>query len=85
MLIDEGDIACRVNVCLHSRSFLLPTDWWKSDSSVKEEPQGNWRQNSNSRGAVVNSPSFSHSAPECPGELAYRLSRAQPRFQYETH
>ena len=38
-----------VNVCLHSRSFSLPADWRKSDSSVDGEPQGNWRRNSNSR------------------------------------
>ena len=34
------------NVCLHSRSFLLHTDWRKSDSSVDMEPQVNWRPNS---------------------------------------
>ena len=33
------------NVCLHSRSFLLHVDWWKSDSSVDEEPQENWGWN----------------------------------------
>ena len=77
--------ACRINVCLHSRSFLLPADWQKSDSSVKEEPQGNWRQNSNSRGTVVNFPSFPCPAPERPEELACRLPRGQPRFQYQAH
>ena len=33
--------ACRVNVCLHSRSFLLHVDWTKSDSLVDGEPHGN--------------------------------------------
>ena len=28
------------NVCLHSRSFPLRADWWKSDCSVDGEPQG---------------------------------------------
>ena len=31
------------NVCVHSHSFLLCADSQKSDSLVKEEPQGNWR------------------------------------------
>ena len=47
---------------VHSRSFLLRVDWRKSDSSVDGEPQGNWRWNSNSRGIVASSPSFSCSA-----------------------
>ena len=46
-------------VCLHSCSFLLHTDWRKSDSSVDMEPQVNCRPNSNSRDLVVSSPSFS--------------------------
>ena len=33
------------NVCLHSRSFPLRVDWWKSDSSVDGEPQLNWGWN----------------------------------------
>ena len=37
------------SVCLHSRSFLLCANWQKSDSSVKVEPQGNYRWNSNSK------------------------------------
>ena len=40
------------NVCLHLRSFLLRADWWKSDSSLDAEPQGNWSWNSNSREVV---------------------------------
>ena len=47
-----------VRVCLHSRSFSLPADWRKSDSSVDGEPQGNHRWNSNSRDVVASSPSF---------------------------
>ena len=47
------------NVCLHSCSFPLHTDWRKSDSSVDRKPQGNWRLNSNSRDLVASSPSFS--------------------------
>ena len=49
-------------VCLHSRQFPLHVDWRKSDSPVDGEPQGNWRQNSNSRDVVANSPFFSHPA-----------------------
>ena len=56
------------NVCLHSRSFPLCADWRKFDSSVDEEPQGNWRWNSNSRDVVSSSPSSfprrRQSAPE---------------------
>ena len=50
------------NVCIHSRSFPLRAGWRKSDSSVDGEPQGNWRQNSNSRDVVASSPSFSRPA-----------------------
>ena len=56
------------NVCLHSRSFPLRADWRKSDRSVDGEPQGNWRQNSNSRDVVP----FPVPPPERPGELAHR-------------
>ena len=46
MLIGRDDInnypwQMFFNVCVHSRSFLLRTDWRKSDSSVEGEPQGN--------------------------------------------
>ena len=58
-----GHVFC--NVCLHSRSFPLRTDWRKSDSSVEKEPQANWRRNSNSRD--VNASSSSR-----PGELPRR-------------
>ena len=57
------------NVCLHSHSFPLRADWRKSDRSVDGEPQGNWRQNSNSRDVVP----FPVRPPERPGELARRL------------
>ena len=45
--------------CAHSCLFQLCADWWKSDSSVNREQQGNWRHNSNSRDIVASSPSFS--------------------------
>ena len=86
MLIGGDDISndvitlgtCFFNVCLRSRSFPLHADWRKSDSSVNEAPQGNWRWNSNSRYVVASSPSFfrrTASAPPPPpsGELARRL------------
>ena len=57
------------NVCLHSRSFPLRADWRKPDRSVDGEPQGNWRQNSNSRDVVP----FPVPPPERPGELARKL------------
>ena len=41
------------NVCFHSPSFLLCADWQKSNSLVDREPQGKWRQNSNSRDIVA--------------------------------
>ena len=54
------------NVCFHSPSFLLCADCQKSNSLVDREPQGNWRQNSNSRDIVASSPSFSHPATRVP-------------------
>ena len=61
-------------VRLHSRSFLLRADWWKSDSLVDEEPQGNWRWNSNSSDIVaIALLPFPALPPECPGELARRI------------
>jgi len=41
------------NLFTNSRSCPLCTDWWKSDSSVDREPQGNSRWNSNSRDVVA--------------------------------
>ena len=49
MLIGGDDIsnevitlgACRVDVCLHSHSFPLSSDWRKYKSTVDGEPQGN--------------------------------------------
>ena len=74
MLIGGGDISNDVitlgayfhvflNVYLHSGSFPLRADWRKLDGSVDGEPQGNWKQNSNSRDVrvVASSPSFSRS------------------------
>ena len=66
MLISRDDISndvitlgtCCVNVCLHLHSFPLRANWLKSDSSVNREPQGNWKQNSNSRDIVASSPSY---------------------------
>ena len=51
---------CLFTLILHS--FLLRLDWWKCDSSVDGEPQGNWRWNSNSRDVFASSPSFSRPA-----------------------
>ena len=55
-----------LNVYLHSCSFPLRADWRKLDSSVDGEPQGNWKQNSNSRDVVTSSPSFSRSTDRAP-------------------
>ena len=67
MLIGGDDISndvntlgtcCHVffNVCLHSRSFPLPDDWRKSDSTVDRD----------SRNVVASSPSFSQPAARAP-------------------
>ena len=64
-----------LNVCLHSRSFPLRADWRKLDSSVDGEPQGNWKQNSNSRDVVTSSPSFSRST-----DRALRRTFSQARI-----
>ena len=74
MLIRGDDISKDVssifhmffNVCLHSRSFPLHSDWRKSDSSVDGVPQGNWRRNSSSRDMVASAPSFSCPTPRVP-------------------
>ena len=47
---------CLFTLILHS--FLLRLDWWKCDSSVDGEPQGNWRWNSNSRDVFASSVFF---------------------------
>ena len=52
-----------------SLQALLPTDWWKSDSSVDGKPQGNCRQNSNSRDVVASPPPFRAPPPEQPRGL----------------
>ena len=64
-----------LNVCLHSRSFPLRADWRKLDSSVDGEPQGNWKQNSNSRDVVTSSRSFSRST-----DRALRRTFSQARI-----
>ena len=46
--------------------YLLCADWWKSDSSVNGEPQGNWRWNSSSEDVVASSPSSFHPADTVP-------------------
>ena len=61
-----------LNVYLHLCSFLLHTDWWKSDHSVDREPQGNWRWNSNSRDVIASSPSFSHPATRVPWRACWQ-------------
>ena len=52
-----------------SLQALLPTDWWKSDSSVDGKPQRNCRQNSNSRDVVASPPPFRALPPEQPRGL----------------
>ena len=66
------------NVCLRSHSFLLCTDWQKSDSSVNREPQVNWGWNSNARdvdgyGWLPALLPFPTPPQKHPGELARRL------------
>ena len=57
----------RVFQCLFTLcSFPLCSDWWKSDSSVDREPQGNWRWNSNFRDIVATSSSFPRPAARAP-------------------
>ena len=58
--------AFHVNVCLHSRSFRLRADLWKSECLVDGEPQGNLRRNLNSRNILSNSPSFSRHTARAP-------------------
>ena len=59
------------NVCLHSCSFLLCADWWKSDSSADGEPR--------EFGSGIK-------VPECPGELARKLTykRIKTMGNYKT-
>ena len=75
---------CRVlvrkvpNVCLHSRSFSLPADWRRSDSSVDGKPQGYWRWYSNSRDVVASCPSFSR-----PTARSTRKACSQANVKYQ--
>ena len=73
IVVTSLPLACVFNVCLHSRSFPFHADWRKSDSTVDEEPQGNWRWNWNSTDVVASSLPFPAPPPERPGELARRL------------
>ena len=80
MLIGGEDISYDswhvfVNVCLHSRSFPLRTDWRKSDSSVDGEPQGNWKWKLKFKDVVESPPSFS-----CPAAREPRGACSQAKF-----
>ena len=72
--------SCFFNVCLRSRSFPLHADWRKSDSSVDEEPQGNWRWNSNFRCVVASSPSFPRCTARAPGRACSQASLSCSSF-----
>ena len=74
MLIGGDDISNEVvfNSCF-SMFVYIRADWWKSDSSVDREPQGNWRWNSNSRDSCKLSFLFPAPPPKHPRELACRL------------
>ena len=94
MLIGRDDISSEViyrwlvffNVCLHSHSFPFRADWWKSDSSVDGEPQGNCRWNSNSRDVIASSPSFSHPATRVPWRACLQTKgRREHATQYSPH
>ena len=67
---------CRAVLC----SFLLRADWQKIDSSVRREPQGKWRWNSNSRDVVASSPSFSCPAARVPRRACLQaIPKANPQ------
>ena len=88
MLIGGDDISndvitlgtCFFSVCLRSRSLPLHADWRKSDSSVDEEPQGNWRWNSNFRCVVASSPSFSRRTVRAPRRACSQASLSRLSF-----
>ena len=62
----SNDVTTLVFQCLFAFALLpLRADWRKFDSSVVGE-KGNWRWNSNSRGLVASSPSFSCPAGRAP-------------------
>ena len=55
--------------------FPLRADWWKSDSSVDREPQGNRKWNSTSGDVLVaNSPFFSRPAARAPRRACSQAS-----------
>ena len=65
------------NLCLHSRPFPLRADWWKSDSSVDEELQGNWTRNTNSSDVVASPlPYFSRPATRAPRRACSRAKKS---------
>ena len=64
-----------VYIC--ARFCFTLINWWKSDSSVNGEPQGKWRQNSNSTDVVASCPSFSHPAAR---SLRRAFSQARSLF-----
>ena len=68
MLIGGDDISIMM-------SLTLAHDWWKFDSSVNGELQGNWRQNSNSSNIVASSPSFSRPAARAPGRACSQAKK----------
>ena len=51
------------------------------DSLVDEEPQGNWRWNSNSSLVAIALLPFPALPPECPGELTHRIVLHEKVFQ----
>ena len=81
MLIDRDDISddiIALGTCF-SMFVYIRADWQKSDSSVDEEPQGNWRWNSNSRDVLTSSPSFSH-----PATRVHQSAGSQARNHWQT-
>ena len=81
-------LLARVFQCLFILcSFVLCTDWWTYDSWADEEPQGNWRWNSNSRDVVASFPSFTHPAARTPwraatwGQVIHSALRRENRWE----
>ena len=54
-------------------------DWWKSDSSVNGEPQGNCGWNSSSEDVVASSPFFSHPVAKAPQRACSQAVGAHAR------
>ena len=70
MLIGGDDISIMM-------SLTLAHDWWKFDSSVNGQLQGNWRWNSNSSNIVASSPSFSRPAARAPRRACSQAKKWQ--------